>query len=374
MHILAVGHTYVTDVGRGKWRALAQLPETKVTLVIPSWWPGHWQRLDAASRRPDDGFTLIRLKSWFTGYETRYVLRGLSPVIRASRPDVIHVEDGLAALTLTQALMTRRWLTPQAKVGFFTWINWSVPYGLPRRCLIAHNARAVDYAVAGNRDAEHILRTQRVSQPIQIIPQLGTDPQLFHPFDASDLRDRLKLKGFVVGYAGRFIREKGIHILLQAVVQLADHVTLLLVGGGDYEPDLAALANRLGIQERVRFVEAVPHAHMPDYFNCMDALVLPSLTTTQWREQFGQVLAQSMACQVPVIGSSSAEIPHVVGDAGLVVPEGNSDALRDAIARLMDDVALRERLSQLGRQRVLAYYSDERIAARMRDFFEQVVA
>jgi glycosyltransferase involved in cell wall biosynthesis len=158
------------------------------------------------------------------------------------------------------------------------------------------------------------------------------------------------------------------------VVQLADHVTLLLVGGGDYKSDLAALANRLGIQERVCFVEAVPHAHMPDYFNCMDAFVLPSLTTAQWREQFGQVLAQSMACQVPVIGSSSAEIPHVIGDAGLVVPEGNSDALRDAIARLMDDVALRERLSQLGRQRVLAHYSDERIAARMRDFFEQVIA
>ena len=67
-----------------------------------------------------------------------------------------------------------------------------------------------------------------------------------------------------------------------------------------------------------------------------DVLVGPSLTTPRWKEQFGRMLVEAMACGVPVIGSDSGEIPHVIGDAGIVVPEGDRVALCAAIARLRD--------------------------------------
>jgi glycosyltransferase involved in cell wall biosynthesis len=69
-----------------------------------------------------------------------------------------------------------------------------------------------------------------------------------------------------------------------------------------------------------------------------------------------------MACGVPVVGSASAEIPNVLGDAGLVVPEGDPLALRDAMARLLADRDLREDLARRGRTRVLECYTHERIA------------
>jgi hypothetical protein len=61
---------------------------------------------------------------------------------------------------------------------------------------------------------------------------------------------------------------------------------------------------------------------------------------------------EAMACGVAVVGSTSAEIPNVIGDAGLVVPEGDAAALREAIARLLADRQLREEFGRRGRRRV----------------------
>ena len=91
---------------------------------------------------------------------------------------------------------------------------------------------------------------------------------------------------------------------------------------------------------------------MPDVYPDFDMLVLPSLTRPNWKEQFGRVLIEAMACGVPVIGSDSGEIPNVIGDAGLIFPEGNIPALRDSIAGLLVDPAAYARYALAGRSRV----------------------
>jgi len=90
---------------------------------------------------------------------------------------------------------------------------------------------------------------------------------------------------------------------------------------------------------------------------------LPSLTRPNWKEQFGRVLIEAMACGVPVIGSDSGEIPNVIGDAGLIFPEGDIVALRDSIARMLADPERRARYAEAGRQRVLAEFTQAQIAA-----------
>jgi glycosyltransferase involved in cell wall biosynthesis len=102
---------------------------------------------------------------------------------------------------------------------------------------------------------------------------------------------------------------------------------------------------------------------MPDILNELDVLVLPSLTRSNWKEQFGRVLVEAMACEVPVVGSSSGEIPNVIGDAGLVFPEGDAQQLQQMFFTLMSDKNLRLELGQRGRARVLDCYTQERIAA-----------
>jgi glycosyltransferase involved in cell wall biosynthesis len=81
-----------------------------------------------------------------------------------------------------------------------------------------------------------------------------------------------------------------------------------------------------------------------------------------WKEQFGRVLIEAMACGVPVVGSTCGEIPHVIGDAGLIFAENDDAGLSAHLQRLHDQPALREALSRCGRARVLANYGMGHIA------------
>jgi glycosyltransferase involved in cell wall biosynthesis len=92
--------------------------------------------------------------------------------------------------------------------------------------------------------------------------------------------------------------------------------------------------------------------------------VLPSLTRRNWKEQFGRVLVEAMACGVPVIGSDSGAIPEVIGEAGLIVPEGDIQALADALRAIMWDVGVQRKLGKMGRERVLERFTQKEIAAR----------
>src|SRR5207245_3300012 len=102
---------------------------------------------------------------------------------------------------------------------------------------------------------------------------------------------------------------------------------------------------------RLELQEGVPHHEVPRYLERMTALVLPSLTTPTWKEQFGHVLIEAMACGVPVIGSDSGAIPEVIGDAGLVVPEGDVAGLAEALRRPASTPGLRTHLPSPGRGR-----------------------
>ena len=80
-----------------------------------------------------------------------------------------------------------------------------------------------------------------------------------------------------------------------------------------------------------------------------------------------------MACGVAVIGSTCGEIPQVIGDAGLIFPEGNVEALRAHLARLQSDAALRADLATRGRARVLAHYTQARVAASTYAVYRQMM-
>jgi glycosyltransferase involved in cell wall biosynthesis len=80
-----------------------------------------------------------------------------------------------------------------------------------------------------------------------------------------------------------------------------------------------------------------------------------------------------MACQVAVVGSDSAEAPHVIGHAGLIAPEGDPAALAAALQRLIDDPAERARLAAAGRERVLAHYTQASLARQYHAAYEKMM-
>ncbi len=105
-------------------------------------------------------------------------------------------------------------------------------------------------------------------------------------------------------------------------------------------------------------VELIPWTNdVPAELRKLDVLALPSRSTPTWKEQFGRVLIEAMSCGVPVVGSSSGEIARVIGEGGLIYPEGDIAALAAALRRLADDPACGAALGQRGRKRVLEHYT-----------------
>src|SRR5690606_39842146 len=92
-----------------------------------------------------------------------------------------------------------------------------------------------------------------------------------------------------------------------------------------------------------------------------------------WAEQFGRILIEAMACGVPVIGSRSGEIPRVIGEAGLLVAEGDERGLTEAIRALSGEAELRTGLGARGRARVLDRFANDRIAADTAMFYRTLL-
>src|SRR6266851_2839527 len=221
----------------------------------------------------------------------------------------------------------------------------------------------VQAAIAGNEEAQSILRTRRFPNPTTVIPQFGVDPEFFRKRNVRDLKSNLGLVDrFAIGYVGRIVKEKGISDLVRAMVSLPEKCVLVIVGSGPFEPKVRQLAESLGVAPRIQWIAHVSSLEIPNYMNLLDVLILPSRTTRRWKEQFGRVLVEAMACETPVVGSSSGEIPRVIGEAGLVFPEGDVRVLADQLRHLCESRDYRVGLGVKGRARVLENFTHRRIA------------
>jgi glycosyltransferase involved in cell wall biosynthesis len=182
------------------------------------------------------------------------------------------------------------------------------------------------------------------------------------------------MKRYVVGYAGRFVKSKGIDLLIKAVAQLKNsEITILLIGNGPEKEAIKALSARYNLSESLKIIETVEYKEMPSCLSSMDILVLPSITTAKWKEQFGRVLIEAMACGTVVIGSRSGEIPNVVGDAGLLFDENNVEQLATHIQTILQSPETAERFRTAGLQRAREQFSWDAIADRMYKMFKELV-
>ncbi|KAB2862259.1 MAG: glycosyltransferase family 4 protein, partial [Anaerolineae bacterium] len=111
-------------------------------------------------------------------------------------------------------------------------------------------------------------------------------------------------------------------------------------------------------------VGLVPSVEMPSHLQQLDALVIPSRTLPNWKEQYGRVIIEAMASEVAVIGSDSAAIPDVVGHAGLIFPENDVQQLACHLRQLMEDRDYCISLGKQGRQRILENFTQAQIAAQ----------
>lgn len=387
MKILVASHTYIVDLNCEKLRALSRLKSgIEVVVVVPKRWnPGGVQNKIIATEYRDQGaFKIVPVTNFSQNHQGLLTFGAdLISLLQKFRPQVIQVEQGSRGLAYTQMILLNQLLGLEAKNVFFTW--WNLPYQLkfPIALLEKYNLNHSDGIISGNQDGAEILRQRGYQGAIKVMPQLGVDQTLFTPRSQPELAARLGIipADFVVGFVGRFVPEKGLLTLLKSLISLTDQPwKLLLLGRGELKDEIVQIASENNIQDRVIIIESVPHDQVANYINLMSTLVLPSetnnkfktLTSVGWKEQFGHVLIEAMACKVPVIGSNSGEIPYVIADAGLVFPEGDFLALANCLLALIENPDFAKNLGELGYERAMLKYTNQALAEQQLAFYQEL--
>jgi glycosyltransferase involved in cell wall biosynthesis len=362
---MLISKALVVGTYQRKAEEIAAHPGIDLTVVVPPQWKDVRGDL-LLERVHTEGYTLAVEPIRFNGSFHLHTYPGLPRLLQQIRPHIVHIDE--EPYNLATYLALRAAHKVGAKTLFFTWQNIERRYPPPFSWIERAVLRGVDHAIAGTQEAADVWRAKGYAGPLTVIPQFGVDPDFFTPAPSPRSDDV-----FTIGCAGRLVEEKGLDVLIRAMTRVPGQTCLLLAGDGPQRDEILRLAGIYNIGGCVQVLGGIPSTQMPEFYRSLDALVLPSLTRPNWKEQFGRVLIEAMACGVPVIGSNSGAIPEVIGDAGLIVPEGDAEALSVALASLVEHPRLRQQLSDAGRARVLAHFTQSQVAAETVNVYRNMV-
>lgn len=303
-----------------------------------------------------------------------YDPRPLSTLLRRGAFDLIDVHEEPASVALTETLTLVRLWAGNVPVVCYSAQNLLKRYPLPVRVAERRNLRRVAAVHSCNADVERVLRAKGFDGEVVNLG-LGVDVDRFSPATGSGARgidgDAGTQGALRIGYVGRLEARKGVFTLLAALEQVHG-VDLAVVGAGPDADRFRRAVTARRSADRVTVRGYVGHDDLPEVYRSLDVLVVPSISTPSWTEQFGRVVVEAMASGVPVIVSDAGALPEVVGDAGIVVPEADACALARAIGRLRDEPAIRSELRDRGLRRARTY-SWARIAADQASLYRRVV-
>ncbi len=363
--VLVISHTYIAAGNRGKLRALAARG-LDVTVGVPERWrPGVLAGTLEAAWERENGVEVVPLPARRPGGADtlRFGARALAALLRDKRPDLVQVEEEPTSRAARQVVRAAAALGLPAVL--FTSRNVAAPLSVLARWRRARTLRRVRGVVAGSEGAAALVRRAAPGLAVATIPQFGVavpaaPAHTYH-------------EGLAIGCVGRLVPEKGLDTVLEALAEnRAARWHLTVVGDGPDRERLERLATALRLAARVRWLGALPAAALPKIWAELDVLVVASRALPGWAEPAAHVVAEAMAHEVAVVGTSAGATPEVIGDAGLVVPPGDPLALAGALRRLAAPEERRP-LVQAGRARAMRLFSDDAVAERTLAFWRTIV-
>ncbi|MDA5193583.1 glycosyltransferase family 4 protein [Alphaproteobacteria bacterium LMG 31809] len=322
-------------------RHLVESGEVEARVVAPvPWCPGAYKNYQAApAQEIRHGIEVVHPRYLTAPGIGMYIqpwtlYRAALPVLRRIIRDGYDFDlidahyfypDGVAATWLGKALGKPVVITSRG-----TDLTLIPNYGLPRR-LIQQGIKDADglITVSGSLRDKLLELGAPVDKPRVL--RNGVDLGMFQPLDREAIRARLGITGTTLLSVGYLIPRKGNEITVGALPDLPD-VTLLLAGTGEDEGMLRKLAADLGVADRVRFLGAVAHHDLADYYNAADILVLASS-----REGMANVLLEAIACGTPIVGSPIPGMDEVVDppESGVIMTSRTPKACAEAVAKLL---------------------------------------
>ena len=362
MRVLRVYHAGRDPAHRQRDRALVAAG-VDLTLAVPASWAGPGSEGVLTS----EAFPVVELPVRRPGDVNRHRYAdttALQRLIRAVEPDVLDVHEEPVSAAARQLLEAAPAGLP---VVMYTAqnIDKRVPPPFAEYERAAHRRVAALYPCS--RQAASVARGKGFAGLVEVMP-LGVDPAVFHPGEQSLADDELVLALF-----GRLVPEKGVRDAVRVLARVHEEhpARLVLAGSGPEAASARELAERLGVADRLELEPWLDAAGVAALYRRAHVVLVPSVPTATWTEQFGRVIVEAHASGAVVAGYATGSIGEVSGEAAILVPGGDVEQLAvDLLAALADPAAfayLRERCLALGRERTW-----ERVAAMQAALYERV--
>ena len=371
INLTVISHACVLPENQKVWAAVARHAGINLRLIAPRRWKSSLHGWLDFAALPELWDMAEGVRVHWPGSLHLHTYSDLGPALTTEVPDVLFLDEDPHSLVAWQILGLQAILSFQTIISLKQNVlkHYPFPFSLIERGLF----RSTSAAAATSEECLQVARLKHFRRPATII-HYPVDVHAFQPGSPGPGAPDRPLR---VGYAGRLVPEKGVEDLIIAAARLQAQrpVELVIAGSGPDQRRLESLADSLGnLSGRVQWQQVSPE-DMPAWYRALDLLVLPSRTTRRWKEQFGRVLAEAMACGVPVVGSSSGFIPEMIEatGGGVIFPEGDAEALARAILELAGDAAQYAETARRGREGVVALYSVEAVAEKIAELVRSVM-
>lgn len=290
----------------------------------------------------------------------------LASIVREQQPDVVHVLSEAWGTLTGQALRTSAVVVAHGVENLFT--HGARAEAMARAAILRRRLPRLAGYASWNTEALDVLRRLGLPPdlPTTVVPAVLPDPARF-----TSVPERPSGATPTVAFIGRLTPSKGVDTLLHAAARSALQFRLVVIGSGPEEETLRTLAAELGVQ--VDFRAAVSPESVPDVLADVDVIAVPSRPTRETKEQFGRIAVEAMWAGRPVVATRCGALPEVIGDAGLLSPVDDADALARNLERLLSDETVRRDLVDRGRRRARSEFAPEVAAERLEEFWQRVV-
>lgn len=318
--VAVVSHSCVVAANQRLYANLAERhPDLDLLLLAPDYW---WNRLSggqAFRALPETAGWARSLPVRLSGeMHLHWYARGrLGRTLEEFRPQVLLLDEEPYSLVSFQGARWGRRLG--ARVLLYTKQNLFRRYPPPFSATQRWVLRQAAGMLAVSPECEEVLTRKGYRGAVTILPH-GVDTAAFSPGSGEELRRQLGLTGPVIGFAGQLEERKGVQDLLEAARRLrrarGESFQLLLIGDGPLRQPVEEFAAEHLAPAQARVLGFIAHQDMPAYLRAMDVLAVPSRTTPRWKEQFGRVVLEALACEVPVVASDSGYLPDLLAQTG----------------------------------------------------------
>jgi len=373
MRVAVVSHSCVVAINRKIYFELAKFSDIELTLFTPSYWKSDIRmKIERADESEGEKGRIIYINPYFAGNGSLYFYEyRFKKELKDIKPEIIFIHEEPWSLSALQTVYFSSIFKP--RILFYTNQNIYKRYPFPFNQIQKYMFSSAAEGVAVSMECETVLRRHGFNKNITLLP-FAADTAVFCRKESNKLRGQMGLKGFIYGYIGRLTREKGLLTLLEASYILKNDKSInkedfkiLIVGDGYLKNEMNMFISKRGLEDIVIIHPSVPHNSVSEYLNCIDTFILPSMTTTRWKEQFGRVIIESLSCGVPVIGSDSGAIPELISDTGggIIFPQGNAEVLSEKMSQIMNNHDLRFQVIEKGERSVRERYSIKAVAQQL---------